>query len=64
MEEGLMTGDVMFHEFIKKSDKKDGLKRELSDDEESLEEIKVEEEIKEETVENDKKIKNKKKKNN
>lgn len=53
-----MTGDVMFHEFITKSDEKNGIKRKLSDDEESLEEIKVEEETVEKNKNINKKIKN------
>lgn len=37
-----MTGNVMFHEFIKKSVEEENTKRELSDDEDK-EDIKIEE---------------------
>lgn len=54
VEEGLMTGDVMFHEFIKKTNKK-GVKNNLADDE-NLEDFKTEEET-------DRKLKKQKNKN-
>lgn len=37
-----MTGDVMFHEFIKKTD--EGIKQKLTDDE-NLEDMKIDEKI-------------------
>jgi len=45
VEDGLMTGDVMFHEFIKKPDEKVGKKRKQTDDKQDYkdEEIKAEE---------------------
>lgn len=41
VEEGLMTGDVMFHEYIIKANVQDNAEEESSDDE-TVEEIKIE----------------------
>lgn len=38
-----MSGDVMFHEFIKKSDEKHGKKRKLFTDDDDKKDIKIEE---------------------